>query len=98
MKFRKTRFDLPMLVLMLQSWGCPILDRVKTVLALASFGCLLGVAASYAADAETRTVVPKGEYAQIDTLLANETVQVLAKGTIEEKRKAIESIKSSSDR
>ena len=66
------------------------------VLALASLGCLLGVAVSHTT--ETIPVVPKGEYAQIDTRLANETIQVLARGTIEEKRKAIESIKGSPDR
>lgn len=75
-----------------------MLDRIKAVLLLASFGCLLGVAASHIAEAETSTVVPKGEYAQIDIRLADETMQILARGTVEEKQEAIERIKASPDR
>ena len=76
-----------------------MLDRAKTGLALASLGCLLVVTASGTVGAQTQIPVkPKGEYAQIDTRLTNQTIQVLAQGTTEEKRQAIESIKASPDR
>ncbi len=46
------------------------------------------------ATADTNVVTPKGEYAKIDTRLANETIQILAKGTPEDRQKVIETIKA----
>ena len=43
--------------------------------------------------AQERAVQPKGEFARIDTRLANETIEVLAKGDAEEKQRAIQRIK-----
>jgi hypothetical protein len=43
--------------------------------------------------AQERVVQPKGEFAQIDTRLANETIEVLAKGDAKEKQRAIQRIK-----
>jgi hypothetical protein len=64
----------------------------KVILPIASLSILLGVFAF--ATADTKTATPKGEYAQIDTRLANETIQTLAKGTPGDKQKTIENIKA----
>lgn len=70
----------------------------KTILALVLFGCLLGSMASRTVGAESIAIEPKGEYAQIDTRLAIETMRLLAEGTTEERRKAIEKVNASPDR
>ena len=44
--------------------------------------------------AGTEVVTPRGEFAQIDTRLATETIQILAKGTAEEKQSTISKIKA----
>jgi hypothetical protein len=45
--------------------------------------------------AENVPVAPRGEFAQIDTRLAKETMQILAKGTSDEKQRVIANIKAS---
>lgn len=55
---------------------------------------IIGLLATQGAVADTKTVTPQGEFAQIDTRLANETMQVLAKGTTEEKQVIISKIKA----
>lgn len=68
----------------------------RAVSSLAAFVGILGtlIAAGPSALADTKTVTPQGEFAKIDTRLANETIQILAKGTKEEKRNAIARIKA----
>ncbi|MEA2604506.1 MAG: hypothetical protein QOF89_5498 [Acidobacteriota bacterium] len=73
-------------------------NRLKAALAMAALGSLLGVTVPRHAEAEDITIPLKGEYTKIDIRLATETMQALAKGTSEEKRKAIESVKASPDR
>jgi hypothetical protein len=43
--------------------------------------------------AQERVLQPKGEFAQIDTRLANETIEVLAEGSAEEQQRTIQRIK-----
>jgi len=50
--------------------------------------------ASLTVHAKDITVEPKGEYAKIDTTLANETIKVLSQGSDSEKKKAISEIKA----
>jgi len=62
-----------------------------------SAAVLLGIFGLLASDitaADSSNVTPGGEFAQIDTRLANQTIQVLAKGTAEEKQRAIALIKA----
>lgn len=61
---------------------------------IAAFVGILGtlIAAGPSALADTKTVTPQGEFARIDTRLANETMQILTKGTTKEKRNAIAKI------
>ena len=68
----------------------------RTVSSIAAFVGILGtlIAAGPSALADTRTVTPQGEFAKIDTRLANETIQILAKGTTEEKRNVIAKIRA----
>lgn len=54
----------------------------------------LGFLATQVAVADTKTVTPTGEFAQIDTRLANETIQILAQGTADEKQSTIARIKA----
>lgn len=54
----------------------------------------LGVLASPSALADTGTVTPRGEFAQIDTRLANEAIQILANESTEERQNIIEKIKA----
>ena len=58
---------------------------------LISSFCLL---ATHVAASDTKIVTPRGEFAQIDTRLANKTVQILAKGTTDKKQGAIAKIKA----
>ncbi len=44
--------------------------------------------------AETKTVTPQGEFAQIDTRRVNETIKVLTQGSAKDKRAAIARIKA----
>lgn len=55
---------------------------------------LLGMLMMSPVSANTTAVKPAGEFAKIDTRLANETIQVLNSGTAEEKRKTIAQIKA----
>ena len=66
--------------------------RVGSCIA-AIFGALSLLAIQLAV-ADTRTITPTGEFAQIDTRLTNETIQILAKGTADEKQSAIAKIKA----
>jgi hypothetical protein len=43
-------------------------------------------------------VAPRGEYAQIDTRLANETIQALTNGSVEERQRTIDQIKAAADK
>ena len=47
---------------------------------------------------EDVAVKPSGDYAQIDTRLANKAIQVLAKGSVEERQRTIEQIKVAPDK
>ena len=67
----------------------------KLALVILLFAIILDLVSSRVAFAEDIKITPKGEYAQIDTRLAMETMQTLAEGTPEEKQKAIEKIKLS---
>ena len=58
----------------------------------------LAVVISSHAVAQTTVIQPSGEYAQIDTTLAKQTMQVLAKGSAEEKLKVITQIKKAPDK
>jgi hypothetical protein len=49
--------------------------------------------ASAGASAQERIVQPEGPFAQIDTRLANETIEVLQKGNAEQQQRTIERIK-----
>lgn len=55
---------------------------------------LLGMLAAPAAWSETKTIKPGGKFAEIDTRLANETIQLLSSGTADEKQKAIARVKA----
>src|SRR5262245_60113864 len=57
-------------------------------------GVLGALLLSSVALADTKPVTPQGEFAQIDTRLVNETMQILAKGTAAEKQKAIVKIRA----
>ena len=63
---------------------------------LRSVAAVLGVLlclASAGVPAQERVVQPQGEFAQIDTRLANETIEVLAKGSAGEQQRTIQRIK-----
>ena len=67
----------------------------RVALLIASLGLAFGLQSS--AIAESVTVVPKGEYTQIDTRLARDTIQTLAKGAPTEKQNAVASITTHPD-
>lgn len=71
-----------------------MLRKAKVVKAILLIIGILAGLPTLSVLAETKTVMPRGEYARIDTRPANETMQVLTKGTIEEKQKIIEKIKA----
>ncbi len=63
---------------------------------LRSCAAVIGVSlclASAWVSAQERVVQPRGHFAQIDTRLANETIEVLEKGNAEEQQRTIEQIK-----
>ncbi len=63
---------------------------------ISSFAAVVGASlclASAGVPAEDRVLQPQGEFAQIDTRLANETIEVLAKGSAEEQQRTIQRIK-----
>lgn len=62
------------------------------ILAVASI--LGGLLASPTVVADTTTVTPRGEYAQIDTRLADETIRVLTRGSAEERHAITAKIKA----
>lgn len=72
-----------------------MLSTGKIILFAVSLGLVFGL--SFSAKAASMTVVPKGEYAQIDTRSARDTMQALAKGSSIEKQNAIASITAHSD-
>jgi len=61
---------------------------------LASLFGLLGLLTATPAWSDTKTIRPGGEFAQIDTRLANETITLLSSGTAEERQKTITRIKA----
>lgn len=66
----------------------------RTLVRLASLFGFLGLLTATPAWSETKAVKPSGEFAQIDTRLANETIQILNSGTAEEKQATIARIKA----
>ena len=63
---------------------------------LRSCAAVIGVSVclvSAGVSAQERVVQPQGQFAQIDTRLANETIEVLQKGNAEEQQRTIEQIK-----
>jgi hypothetical protein len=67
-------------------------------LAIAMLIIALGMNAPCIAVGGDVPVAPRGEYAQIDTHLANETIQVLTNGSAEERQRTIDQIKTASDK
>jgi hypothetical protein len=61
---------------------------------IATFIGIAGLLATQVAVAETKTVTPRGEFAQIDTRLAKTTIQILANGTADEKQDVIAKVKA----
>jgi hypothetical protein len=59
---------------------------------------LIAVLVSGLATAGTVSLQPSGEYAQVDTRLTNQAIQLLVKGTREDKAKVIAGIESAPDR
>jgi hypothetical protein len=68
-----------------------ILRVVSSITALIG---VFGILASPFVLADTKTVAPQGEFAQVDTRLAKETIQILAKGNTKEKQNVIGKIKA----
>lgn len=61
---------------------------------IALLSLLFGLAAPTAAQTQNIIIEPKGEYAQIDTRLSNQTVNALLKGSAADKQQAIKNIRA----